>query len=65
MKKANMMYIIQSEETFCDYYSPRRKRQGGGAKCSFKEIMVNNFPNLGTDLDIHFRKLIGLQTNLV
>ena len=59
----------KSEENLCDLWDTIKHtniritgvsegEMWQGAEISFKEIIAENFPNLGRDLDIKFTKLI-------
>ena len=44
------------EKQSVNYCSPRKGREREGRESLFKEIMANDFPNLGRVLDIQFHE---------
>ena len=53
-----MVYWIPSKETFFQLLAFQKKEREKVAKSLFKEIMAENFPNLGRDTQSKFMKLI-------
>ena len=47
------------QKKLCIIGVPEEKERGKGVEGLFKEIMAENFPNLGRDLNAKFIKLIG------
>lgn len=53
VKKAMRIMKYQQAKQYSHYGGTRRSRQGEkGAESIFKKIMVENYPNLGRDMDI-------------
>ena len=56
MKKAYMNYGPPSRGTVYAYWNLKRRREGDKGRKFIKEIMAENVPNLGRDLDIQVQE---------
>ena len=55
MKKVYVLleyYLKKKKKLHMHHWSPRKKREQKAVESLFKEIMAENFSNLGRDLDI-------------
>ena len=64
MKKTYGTYRTPQERRCMYHWSLRRRRAGDRVKSLFKEIIAENFPNLGRDLDIQLHEANSSPQNL-